>query len=90
MGRILGVQDVEAALRGGSIFAAGGGGWVEHGVCSAPLRSRSAVPSSFRSARRSARTCGTFGWAARSLRQLGCTRLAGLAREAADSTFVMI
>ena len=31
MGRILGLQDVEAALRGGSIFAAGGGGWVEHG-----------------------------------------------------------
>ena len=31
MGRILGLQDVEAAIRGGSVFAAGGGGWVEHG-----------------------------------------------------------
>ena len=31
MGRILGLLDVEAAIRGGSVFAAGGGGWVEHG-----------------------------------------------------------
>ena len=31
MRRILGLQDVEAAIRGGSVFAAGGGGWVEHG-----------------------------------------------------------
>ena len=31
MKRILGLQDVEAAIRGGSVFAAGGGGWVEHG-----------------------------------------------------------
>src|SRR5260370_30517582 len=31
MGRILGMQDVEAAIRGGSVFAAGGGGWVDHG-----------------------------------------------------------
>ena len=31
MGCILGLQDVEAALRGGSVFAAGGGGWVDHG-----------------------------------------------------------
>jgi len=31
MGRVLGMEDVEAALRGGSIFAAGGGGWVDHG-----------------------------------------------------------
>ena len=31
MGRILGLDDVEAAIRGGSVFAAGGGGWVEHG-----------------------------------------------------------
>jgi len=31
MGRILTLQDVEAAIRGGSVFAAGGGGWVEHG-----------------------------------------------------------
>jgi DUF917 family protein len=31
MGRILGMQDVEAAIRGGSVFAAGGGGWAEHG-----------------------------------------------------------
>ncbi len=31
MGRILGLQDVEAAILGGSVFAAGGGGWVEHG-----------------------------------------------------------
>jgi uncharacterized protein len=31
MGRILGLPDVEAAIRGGSVFAAGGGGWVEHG-----------------------------------------------------------
>lgn len=31
MRRVLGLQDVEAAIRGGSIFAAGGGGWAEHG-----------------------------------------------------------
>ena len=31
MGRILGLPDVEAAIRGGSVFAAGGGGWAEHG-----------------------------------------------------------
>jgi uncharacterized protein len=31
MGRILGLEDVEAAIRGGSVFAAGGGGWVDHG-----------------------------------------------------------
>ncbi len=31
MGRILTIDDVEAAVRGGSIYAAGGGGWVEHG-----------------------------------------------------------
>jgi uncharacterized protein len=31
MRRILGLQDVEAAIRGGSIFACGGGGWAEHG-----------------------------------------------------------
>lgn len=31
MGRILELQDVEAAIRGGSVFAAGGGGWADHG-----------------------------------------------------------
>ena len=31
MGRILGLQDVEAGIRGGSVFAAGGGGWADHG-----------------------------------------------------------
>src|SRR5580693_5618196 len=31
MGRILGLPDVEAAIRGGSVFAAGGGGWADHG-----------------------------------------------------------
>lgn len=31
MGRILTLRDVEAALRGGAVFAAGGGGWSEHG-----------------------------------------------------------
>jgi uncharacterized protein len=31
MGRILGLDDVEAAIRGGSVFAAGGGGWADHG-----------------------------------------------------------
>ena len=31
MGRILGARDVEAALRGGAVFAAGGGGWSDHG-----------------------------------------------------------
>lgn len=31
MGRILGLDDVEAAICGGSIFAAGGGGWADHG-----------------------------------------------------------
>lgn len=29
--RELGPQDVEAAVRGGSVYASGGGGWVEHG-----------------------------------------------------------
>lgn len=31
MGRILTLQDVEFAVKGGSVFACGGGGWVEHG-----------------------------------------------------------
>jgi DUF917 family protein len=31
MGRILRATDIEAAVKGGSIFAAGGGGWAEHG-----------------------------------------------------------
>jgi DUF917 family protein len=31
MGRILTEKDVEAAVRGGSIYAAGGGGWADHG-----------------------------------------------------------
>lgn len=31
MGRILVEKDVESAICGGSIFACGGGGWVEHG-----------------------------------------------------------
>jgi len=31
MGRILTLDDVESAIAGGSVFAAGGGGWVEHG-----------------------------------------------------------
>ncbi len=31
MGRILTLKDVEAAVKGGSIFACGGGGWAEHG-----------------------------------------------------------
>lgn len=31
MRRILGVKDVEAAVKGGSVFAAGGGGWADHG-----------------------------------------------------------
>ncbi|KQP35787.1 DUF917 domain-containing protein [Pseudorhodoferax sp. Leaf274] len=31
MGRILTIGDVEAAVKGGSVFACGGGGWVEHG-----------------------------------------------------------
>jgi uncharacterized protein len=31
MRRILGLRDVEAAIRGGSVFAAGGGGWADHG-----------------------------------------------------------
>lgn len=31
MGRILGLPDVEAGVRGGSVFAAGGGGWADHG-----------------------------------------------------------
>jgi DUF917 family protein len=32
MRRILTARDVQAASRGGSVFAAGGGGWVEHGL----------------------------------------------------------
>lgn len=31
VGRILTARDVEAALRGGAVFAAGGGGWADHG-----------------------------------------------------------
>jgi len=31
MGRILTEKDVEPAVRGGAVYAAGGGGWVEHG-----------------------------------------------------------
>ena len=31
MGRILAEKDVEAAVKGGSIYAAGGGGWSDHG-----------------------------------------------------------
>src|SRR6476661_7507876 len=31
MGRILRAQDVEAAVKGGSVYAAGGGGWADHG-----------------------------------------------------------
>ena len=31
MGRILTMKDVEAAVRGGSVFACGGGGWADHG-----------------------------------------------------------
>lgn len=32
MGRILTLRDVEAAVKGGSVFACGGGGWVNHGL----------------------------------------------------------
>ena len=31
MGRILKERDVEAAVKGGSVYAAGGGGWADHG-----------------------------------------------------------
>jgi DUF917 family protein len=31
MGRILVEKDVEAAVKGGSVYAAGGGGWANHG-----------------------------------------------------------
>ncbi len=31
MGRQLGERDVEAAVKGGSVYAAGGGGWADHG-----------------------------------------------------------
>ncbi|MGM4912825.1 DUF917 domain-containing protein [Rhizobium sp. 768_B6_N1_8] len=31
MGRILVEKDVEAAIKGGSVYAAGGGGWADHG-----------------------------------------------------------
>jgi DUF917 family protein len=31
MGRILTIKDVEAAVKGGSIYACGGGGWADHG-----------------------------------------------------------
>ena len=31
MGRILTEKDIEAAVKGGSIYAAGGGGWADHG-----------------------------------------------------------
>lgn len=31
MRRVLGPRDVECAVRGGSVFAAGGGGWADHG-----------------------------------------------------------
>ncbi|NWB31921.1 DUF917 domain-containing protein [Pseudomonas gingeri] len=32
MGRVLTLKDVDAAVKGGSVFACGGGGWVEHGL----------------------------------------------------------
>ena len=32
MGRILTLKDVDAAVKGGSVFACGGGGWVSHGL----------------------------------------------------------
>src|SRR5919106_2737148 len=31
MGRILVEKDIEAAVKGGSVFACGGGGWADHG-----------------------------------------------------------
>ena len=31
MGRILTEKDVEPAVKGGSVYAAGGGGWADHG-----------------------------------------------------------
>ena len=31
MGRILRARDVEAAVKGGAVYAAGGGGWADHG-----------------------------------------------------------
>jgi len=31
MGRYLGPADVDAALKGGAVFACGGGGFLEHG-----------------------------------------------------------
>ncbi len=31
MGRILRARDVESAIKGGAVFAAGGGGWADHG-----------------------------------------------------------
>ena len=31
MRRILRERDVEAAVKGGAVFAAGGGGWADHG-----------------------------------------------------------
>jgi DUF917 family protein len=31
MGRILRARDVEAAVKGGAVFASGGGGWADHG-----------------------------------------------------------
>lgn len=31
MARILTEKDVEPAVRGGAVYAAGGGGWVHHG-----------------------------------------------------------
>ena len=31
MGRILTSRDVESAVKGGSVFACGGGGWADHG-----------------------------------------------------------
>lgn len=31
MGRILTLEDVEFAIKGGSVYAAGGGGWADHG-----------------------------------------------------------
>ena len=31
MGRVLTEKDVEPAVKGGSVYAAGGGGWADHG-----------------------------------------------------------
>jgi DUF917 family protein len=44
MGRILTEQDIEPAVKGGSVYAAGGGGWADHGRMLGAAAMRAGAP----------------------------------------------